>query len=301
MTTSSPGGATSAGSARVTRTSIPDSLSRAPRHASAVVVSRPRRTWSGPTSVVSSPCGTRRTTSAGPRSSRGAAVSTPPSWPRSGPSTAGTRRPGLRGPSTGSYPGLDSPFYGGINTAPPHRRQAGGRSRSGEPLRGLRPGARGVHPLRDRRRLPGLAPSPIHHRRVRRAAGRRARGRRRHRDALDDRLSGCGAPRGAPASFYLVQDFEPMFYPAGTIYALAEESLPARALRDLQHREPGPHLPLVRRDGTALHPGGRRRRVPRAWPGATGAPRRPGHPLRLRAARPLAELLGARRCPPSTS
>ncbi|HXZ99232.1 MAG TPA: glycosyltransferase [Candidatus Binatia bacterium] len=29
---------------------------------------------------------------------------------------------------------------------------------------------------------------------------------------------------GAPRKYYLVQDFEPMFYPAGTLYALAEES-----------------------------------------------------------------------------
>ena len=28
----------------------------------------------------------------------------------------------------------------------------------------------------------------------------------------------------ARRKFYLVQDFEPMFYPAGTMYALAEES-----------------------------------------------------------------------------
>jgi glycosyltransferase involved in cell wall biosynthesis/GT2 family glycosyltransferase len=29
---------------------------------------------------------------------------------------------------------------------------------------------------------------------------------------------------GAPRRFYMIQDFEPMFYPAGTLYALAEES-----------------------------------------------------------------------------
>jgi len=30
--------------------------------------------------------------------------------------------------------------------------------------------------------------------------------------------------RGARRKFYMIQDFEPMFYPAGTLYALAEES-----------------------------------------------------------------------------
>jgi hypothetical protein len=29
---------------------------------------------------------------------------------------------------------------------------------------------------------------------------------------------------GAARKFYMIQDFEPMFYPAGTLYALAEES-----------------------------------------------------------------------------
>src|SRR4029453_16167796 len=48
-------------------------------------------------------------------------------------------------------------------------------------------------------------------------------------------------PGGTPRKFYLVQDYEPMFYPAGTQFALAEESyrLGLSGLRNTHHPTKG--------------------------------------------------------------
>ena len=109
----------------------------------------------------------------------------------------------------------------------------------------------------------------------------------------------CGRPPtrsptpGAKRKFYLIQDFEPMFYPAGSLYALAEETYRLGPLWAVQHGEP-PRIyeqdyagkgmsfqPAV--DGSVFHA--------RSRPSAA---RRPRDGLPLRPARTLAELLGDR-------
>ena len=120
--------------------------------------------------------------------------------------------------------------------------------------------------------------------------------RRGDRDAVGDGVLRGAVPAARGRKFYMIQDFEPMFYPAGTLYALAEESyrlglyglcntehmlrLYARAVRRPGHRRSSP-----RSIPTVFHAGGRHRR----------AHARPGRDrLRVRATRALAELLGAR-------
>ena len=62
--------------------------------------------------------------------------------------------------------------------------------------------------------------------------------------------------------------------------------LPAGPVRDLQHRQPAPGLRGgVRRPRHVLHPGGRPVRLPPPTAGRSGAARRPGHGVRLRASR----------------
>ena len=94
--------------------------------------------------------------------------------------------------------------------------------------------------------------------------------------------------------FYLVQDFEPMFYPASTSYALAEETYRlglyglcnTENLRQIYADEYGgkgmSFMPAI--DPSVFH----------AARPAVPFRRRADHRLRLRAARPLAQLLGAR-------
>jgi glycosyltransferase involved in cell wall biosynthesis len=120
-------------------------------------------------------------------------------------------------------PGIDSPFYGGINTALRIAAKLAAEERvknrfvvSGVgPAEFIRSGIAAA--------FPALADAPIW--------------------ISDSEHPPSGAPEadadiatlwttayqvaahaGAARKFYLVQDFEPMFYPAGSIYALAEES-----------------------------------------------------------------------------
>ena len=94
--------------------------------------------------------------------------------------------------------------------------------------------------------------------------------------------------------FYLIQDYEPMFYPASTLYALAEETYRLGLyglcntdnLRRIYARR-------VRRQGRwSFTPGGRPDGLPRPRAGHQRTPGRPGDRVRLRPARPLAQLLG---------
>ncbi len=120
-------------------------------------------------------------------------------------------------------PGLDSPFYGGINTA--LRIAAKLAADHGVENRFVVCGQGPEEYIRSgiSAAFPVLAPSPI------------------HLAEYDEQLAGVpeanaavatlwttayqvAAHPGARRKYYLVQDFEPMFYPAGTLYALAEES-----------------------------------------------------------------------------
>jgi len=73
--------------------------------------------------------------------------------------------------------------------------------------------------------------------------------------------------RTAPRNFYLVQDFEPMFYPGGTMYALAEETYSlglyglcnSMTLRDVYRGYGGAAMGFVPAvDGEVFHARGRR-------------------------------------------
>jgi GT2 family glycosyltransferase len=120
-------------------------------------------------------------------------------------------------------PELDSPFYGGINTA---LRMADhlGRVHGVENRFVLwaHPND-GFHRSAIAAAFPSLADSPIYYDlSLRAAAGI---------PACDVSISTLWVTAfvaahfaNARRKFYLVQDFEPMFYPAGTMYALAEES-----------------------------------------------------------------------------
>ena len=78
--------------------------------------------------------------------------------------------------------------------------------------------------------------------------------------------------RGTPRKFYLVQDYEPMFYPAGTQFALAEESYRlglyglcntanlAKVYRDEYGGRSWSFTPAV--DPSVFHPHGRPARRP---------------------------------------
>ena len=123
-------------------------------------------------------------------------------------------------------PDIDSPFYGGVNTVLRLADHLARDARRREPLRrsGPRPNEAFFRSaiaaaFPDARRLADRVP-----RRVARVARPAARSRRGDRDAVGDGVL-RRAVRGARAGkFYMIQDFEPMFYPAGTLYALAEES-----------------------------------------------------------------------------
>ena len=120
-------------------------------------------------------------------------------------------------------PELDSPFYGGINTA---LRMADHLAR----VHGVEnrfviwahPND-GFHRSAIAAAFPALADAPIYYDlSLRAAAGI---------PACDVSISTLWVTAYAAAhfanarrKFYLIQDFEPMFYPAGTMYALAEES-----------------------------------------------------------------------------
>ena len=129
-------------------------------------------------------------------------------------------------------PDIDSPFYGGHQHRPAHRRprwpattasRTGSSSSADGPTRAFFRSALAAA-------FPALA----------------AVADRVHDGSYASHRSGCPRPtcRSPPCGprptrwrssrtrrrkFYLVQDFEPMFYPAGTLYALAEETYRARA------------------------------------------------------------------------
>jgi glycosyltransferase involved in cell wall biosynthesis len=120
-------------------------------------------------------------------------------------------------------PELDSPFYGGINTA---LRMADhlGRVHGVENRFVLwaHPND-GFHRSAIAAAFPSLADSPIYYDLSMRAAA--------GIPACDVSISTLWVTAfvaahfaSARRKFYLIQDFEPMFYPAGTMYALAEES-----------------------------------------------------------------------------
>ncbi len=104
--------------------------------------------------------------------------------------------------------------------------------------------------------------------------------------------------------FYLVQDYEPQFYPAGTAAALAEESYRlglygicnTHRLMAIYRRRfggrGGSFLPAVDRDVPATARMAARRVPRRRSPAAR--PRRARHRVHLRPARPHPQLLGAR-------
>ena len=99
-------------------------------------------------------------------------------------------------------------------------------------------------------------------------------GRRRlDRDPVGDRVLGGALHPDARAAFYLIQDFEPMFYPAGSLYALTEETYRlglyglcnTERLRDI--------YPTATAGRLRVHAGGADRRVPRGRPAAARARR----------------------------
>ena len=221
-----------------------------------------------------------------------------PTSGRCGPSTRPT--PGRSRCETVNWflPDIDSPFYGGINTA---LRMADKLARDhGVENRFVvsAPAQRGVLPLRHRRRVP--RPGAVADRRSHDGSTRcdletLPAGRRRRSPRSGPPPTRSRSSRRTRRKFYLIQDFEPMFYPAGTLYALAEETYRARPLRPLQHRAHARALrDALRRQGHVVHARGRPDGVPRR-----GSPlertRRPGHGVPLRPPGPLAELLGARR------
>jgi GT2 family glycosyltransferase/glycosyltransferase involved in cell wall biosynthesis len=120
-------------------------------------------------------------------------------------------------------PGIDSPFYGGINTAlriaAKLTRDNGIENRivvcGGGPEEWVRSGITAA--------FPELARSPIII-----AENDEELARVPAADAAIATLWSTAYQvarhRATSRKYYLVQDFEPMFYPAGTIYALAEES-----------------------------------------------------------------------------
>jgi GT2 family glycosyltransferase len=120
-------------------------------------------------------------------------------------------------------PELDSPFYGGINTAlrmADHLARVHGVENRfviwADPNDGFHRSAIAAA-------FPSLADSPIYYDlSIRAAAGI---------PACDVSISTLWVTAyvaahfpNARRKFYLIQDFEPMFYPAGTMYALAEET-----------------------------------------------------------------------------
>ena len=147
-------------------------------------------------------------------------------------------------------PGIDSPFYGGINTALRIAAKLAGdhgvENRfvvcGGGPEEFIRSGIVAA--------FPQLASSPVVI-----AETDEALSRVPDADAAIATLwtTAYQVARhpGARRKFYLVQDFEPMFYPAGTIYALAEESY-RLGLYGICNTE---NLALIYRSygGTAMH------------------------------------------------
>ena len=120
-------------------------------------------------------------------------------------------------------PELDSPFYGGINTAlriADHLARVHGVENRF--VLWAHPND-GFHRSAIAAAFPSLVNSPIHYDlSLRSAAGI---------PACDISISTLWVTAyvaahfvNARRKFYLIQDFEPMFYPAGTMYALAEES-----------------------------------------------------------------------------
>ena len=85
-----------------------------------------------------------------------------------------------------------------------------------------------------------------------------------------------------------------MFYPAGTSYALAEETYRLGLYATLQHREPAADLRRrVRRQGHVASCPRSTHRCSTPTTGRSVPSDAPSHRLRLRAAGPLAQLLGA--------
>jgi glycosyltransferase involved in cell wall biosynthesis len=92
---------------------------------------------------------------------------------------------------------------------------------------------------------------------------------------------------GAPRRFYMIQDFEPMFYPAGTLYALAEESYRlglygicnTEHMRELYEARYGGHgmsfQPAI--DPAVFHAEGRRYERTLEAPATVFVYARPGH------------------------
>ncbi len=121
------------------------------------------------------------------------------------------------------FPELDSPFYGGINTAlriADHLARVHGVENRF--VLWAHPND-GFHRSAIAAAFPALADAPIYYDlSLRAAAGI---------PACDISISTLWVTAfvaahfaNARRKFYLIQDFEPMFYPAGTMYALAEES-----------------------------------------------------------------------------
>ena len=128
-------------------------------------------------------------------------------------------------PSTGFPPDIDSPFYGGINTALRIADYLAREHGVENQFVALADAQRELHPLgaagrisRSRTRRLAFSDGQVGpHSRL--DAGRR----RLDRDPVAHGYMAANFPH-TQRRFYLIQDFEPMFYPAGTNYALAEES-----------------------------------------------------------------------------
>lgn len=181
-------------------------------------------------------------------------------------------------------PELDSPFYGGVNTA---LRMADHLARvhgvENRFVLWAHPND-GFHRSAISAAFPSLADAPIYYDLSLRAAT--------GIPAADISIATLWVTAYVVANFaetrrrfYLVQDFEPMFYPAGTMYALAEESYRlglygicnTENLLDLYERYGGKGMsfwPAV--DRSVFHPEGRTERGP-GEPVTVFVYARPGH------------------------
>ena len=208
------------------------------------------------------------------------------------------RRVRRRSRSTGSSPTSTARSTAAINTALRLADHLARDARRREPLRVLGRAERGRSSAR--RSRPRSPRSP-----TRRSRSTTRRARRIEpvpaadvgdRDAVGHGVLRRAVHGAARRKFYLIQDFEPMFYPAGTLYALAEESYRlglyglcnTEHMRELYEQRYGGQgmsfQPAV--DPTVFHAEGRHVR----------AHARPGrHRLRVRAARATGGTAGSSR------
>ena len=160
-------------------------------------------------------------------------------------------------------PGHRQPVLRRVQHGASHRGPPRAHARRREPLRRVVGTERAVLPLRA-----ALRRSPRS--RARRSCSTtRHVPRSSHCRSATSRSRRSGPPRTPWRSSrtrgggrYLIQDFEPMFYPAGTLYALAEESyrLGLYGLCNTEHMLPHLRGPL-RREGRVLHARARHERV----------------------------------------